>query len=66
MLLRSIALPLVVLAGSVLAAPPFSPSLAHFDVAASGGNASSPYAYGIMNEEVQLELQMPVVPTDIK
>jgi len=66
MLLPSIVLPLVVLAGSVLAAPPFSPSLARFNVAASGGNASSPYAYGIMNEEVRLELYISVVSTDIK
>jgi len=65
-MLRSIALLLVVLAGFVLAAPPFSPSLARFNVAASGGNASSPYAYGIMNEEVRLELQMSVVPADVK
>ena len=54
MMVPSIALllALLVLAGSVLAAPPFSPSLARFNVAANGGNASSPYAYGIMNEEV--------------
>jgi hypothetical protein len=57
MMLRSLVLPVVTLAGFVLAAPPFSPSLARFNVAANEGNASSPYAYGIMNEEVWLELQ---------